>query len=65
MAEDSVYIFWNIWNFILLLTEDDSVLKVALKITFQGLAACKPAAYKKIILLLPYFKVDFYVRKFV
>ena len=65
MAEHSVNIFWNIWNFILLLTEDDSVLKVALKITFQGLAAYKPAAYKNIILLLSYFKVDFYVRKFV
>ena len=31
----------------MLLTEDDSVLKVVLKITFRDLVAYKPLAYKK------------------
>ena len=35
--------FWNICNFILLLTKDDSILKVML----PGLVAYKPVAYKK------------------
>ena len=35
--------FWNICNFILLLTKDDSILKVIL----PGLVAYKPVAYKK------------------
>ena len=36
--------FWNILNFILLFYEDDSVLKVAGHITFQGLVAYKTVA---------------------
>ena len=39
--------FWNIWNFILLLGEDDSALKVAQQIKFHGLVGCKAFAYKK------------------
>ena len=39
--------FWNIWNFKLLLTEDDSALKVASKITFRGLVAYRTVAYIK------------------
>ena len=38
--------FWNIENFILLLTGDDSALKVAEEITFQGMVVYKTDAYK-------------------
>ena len=35
------------WNFILLLTEDDSTLKAAWQITFRWLVAYKPVAHIK------------------
>ena len=38
--------FWSIWKIILLLTENDSALKVAKQVTFRGLVAHKPVAYK-------------------
>ena len=44
--------FWNIWKIILLLTEYDSALKVAQQITFWGLVAHKPVAYKKMYYVL-------------
>ena len=37
--------FSNVEDFILYLTEDNSTLKVALKITFQGLFAYKSVSY--------------------
>ena len=37
---------WSIWKIILLLTEDDSALKAAQLVTFRGLVAHKPVAYK-------------------
>ena len=46
--------FWNIWNFILLLTEDDSALNVAWKIMFQWLVAYKPVACIKGVYIKPY-----------
>ena len=38
----------NIGNFILLLTEDNSVLKVPYQITFPRLVTYKPVPYKKV-----------------
>ena len=38
--------FWNIWNFKLLLGEDDWSLTVAQQTKFHGLVGYKPAAYK-------------------
>ena len=34
------------WNFILLLTKDDSALKVGQEITFRGFVADMPIAFK-------------------
>ena len=42
--------FWDIWDFILSLTEDDSALKVAQQIKFQGPVTYKPVVYKKSVL---------------
>ena len=53
--------FWNIWDFILLLTEGDSPLKVAKQNTFQRLVAYKPVAYKKKVCIT--FKVIHYEMK--
>ena len=39
--------FLNIWKFILLLTEDDSALEVAWRITFRWLVAFNSVAYIK------------------
>ena len=44
----------NIWNFILLLTEDDSALKVAWKITFRWLVAYKRVGYIKKVYIKSY-----------
>ena len=44
--------FWNICNFILLLTEDDSALKVTSQITFLGLVANKPFANKNSVMTI-------------
>ena len=40
-------IFWKTWNFILLLTEDDSALKVASQIMLRVLVTYKSIAYKQ------------------
>lgn len=37
--------FWHIWNFVLLLIEDDSALKATWQIAFRGLVAYKTVAY--------------------
>ena len=51
VSQRSKHVLWkhfqNIENFILLLTEDDSALKVAEEITFQGIFVYKTDAYKK------------------
>ena len=38
--------FWNIWDFILLLAENDSALKVSSQTSLRGLVAYEPIAYK-------------------
>ena len=48
---ENSWIFWKhfcyIWNFILLLSKDNSALKVAQQIRFRELVIYKPVAYKK------------------
>ena len=44
----------NIWNFILLLTEDDSALEVAWRITFRWLVAYNSVAYIKRVYMKSY-----------